>query len=360
MLSPSSFQKFSWGRCEIMTRLLNYFFRKLICIRARVYSRRKASKINWAFAPAFLLLALLSAQAADKERGTVVRQATLYVLPGSNTGKVAQVERGRDLVVLEKTNIDNNQPWLKVFVTLVQNEDNVREVTGWLPGKVVVTVSTPNGDQIIFGDAVDSEQQAEQRGGRKGAAQDAMRLYYRMQEFFPNSPLAGEAMWRSADIRWQIEKSDVMRRPSARELDPDARTPIEEEFMKQVIKKFPHSKWADLAAYNLIDNKLCGEWKGLAKCPEKESEIYTHYAHEHPQSPKAAEALYNAAWRQAVLVDIYRINNENDKSASARKKAIALAQELLTQSPQGDWKPRTLDLIYKLEQNVPLYGTQQE
>jgi hypothetical protein len=308
----------------------------------------------------FVLSALSAlALAEDKDHATLIRDAQLYVTPGSSE-KLVELQRGRDLVIFERTTIDK-QPWLKVYATIVDQErESVRELTGWLPEKGVVATSTPNGDQIIFGEAVDSEQQAEQRGGRKGAAQDAMRLYYRMQEFFPNSPLAGEAMWRSADIRWQIEKSDVMRRPSARELDPDARTPIEDEFMKQVIKKFPHTKWADLAAYNLIDNKLCGEWKGLAKCPEKESEIYTHYAHEHPQSPKAAEALYNAAWRQAVLVDIYRINNENDKSASARKKAIALAQELISQSPQGDWKPRTLDLIYKLEQNVPLYGTQQE
>jgi outer membrane protein assembly factor BamD (BamD/ComL family) len=308
----------------------------------------------------FILSALSAlALAEDKDHATLVRDAQLYVTPGSSE-KLVDLQRGRDLVIFERTTIDK-QPWLKVYATIVDQErESVRELTGWLPEKGVVATSTPNGDQIIFGEAVDSEQQAEQRGGRKGAAQDAMRLYFRMQEFFPNSPLAGEAMWRSADIRWQIEKSDVMRRPSARELDPDARTPIEDEFMKQVIKKFPHSKWADLAAYNLIDNKLCGEWKGLAKCPEKESEIYTHYAHEHPQSPKAAEALYNAAWRQAVLVDIYRINNENDKSANARKKAIALAQELISQSPQGDWKPRTLDLIYKLEQNVPLYGTQQE
>ena len=307
------------------------------------------------------ILSTLSALALaeDKVHATLLRDAQLYVTPGSSE-KLVELQRGRDLVIFERTTIDK-QPWLKVYATIVDQErESLRELTGWLPEKGVVATSTPNGDQIIFGEAVDSEQQAEQRGGRKGAAQDAMRLYYRMQEFFPNSPLAGEAMWRSADIRWQIEKSDIQRRPSARELDPDARTPIEDEFMKQVIKKFPHTKWADLAAYNLIDNKLCGEWKGLAKCPEKESEIYTHYAHEHPQSPKAAEALYNAAWRQAVLVDIYRINNENDKSANARKKAIALAQELITQSPPGDWKPRTLDLIYKLEQNVPLYGAQQE
>src|ERR1700674_38856 len=271
----------------------------------------------------FISFALSAAAAADYEHGTSVHDATLYVLPGANSEKLLRLERGRDLVVLERANMDNN-PWIKVFATIVDREqEKVREITGWLAAKNVVTTSTPNGDQIIYGEAADSEQQAEQRGGRKGAAQDAMRLYYRMQEFFPNSPLAGEAMWRSADIRWQLEKTEVMSRPSAREMDPDARSPIDDEFMKQVIKKYPHSKWEDLAAYDLIDNKLCGEWKGLAKCPEKESEIYEKYVREHPQSPKAAEALYNAAWRQAALVDIYKITNENDKVANARRKALA-------------------------------------
>ena len=77
---------------------------------------------------------------------------------------------------------------------------------------------------------------------------------------------------------------------------------MDEEFMKLVIKKFPHTKWADLAAFDLIDNKLCGSWKGETRCPEKEAEVYEKYAREHPDSPKAAEALFNAAWRQAVLV----------------------------------------------------------
>ncbi len=116
-----------------------------------------------------------------------------------------------------------------------------------------------------------------------------------------------------------------------------------------------------MASYAMIDNKLCGEWKGLAKCPDRESDLYEHYVHEHPQSPKAAEALYNAAWRQAALVDIYKTNNENDKSASARKKATALAQEIVSQyAAQTDWKARAMDLIYKLDQNVPVYGNQTE
>lgn len=306
-----------------------------------------------------LLMLPIAAFGATSEHGTLVRGATLHVAPGSTADKLMEVERGRDMVVLERTNMDNN-PWLKVFVTIVQGE-NRRDLTGWVLAKGVVTSSTPNGDQIIYGEAVDSENQAEQRGGRKGAAQDAMRLYFRVYDFFPNSPLAGEALWRAADIRWQLEKADILPRPSSMEMDPDLRTAIDDHWMKEIEKKFPHSKWSDLAAYDMIDNKLCGSWKGLAKCPDKESDVYEHYAHEHPQSPKAAEALYNAAWRQAALVDIYRINNENDKSANARKKATSLAQEVASQyAQQGDWKARALDLVYKLEQNVPVYGNQTE
>ena len=66
------------------------------------------------------------------------------------------------------------------------------------------------------------------------------------------------------------------------------------------------------------------------------------------------------AARQAVLVDMYRNNNENDKSAAARKKASSLAQEVVGESTQqGDWKARALVLAYKLEQNVPVYGSQE-
>jgi hypothetical protein len=303
----------------------------------------------------FFIFAAAQLFAADKEHGTLVREATLYVSPGTTAEKLIRAERGRDMVVLERTNF-GGQPWLKVYVTFVAGESQ-REITGWLPARGVITVSTPGGDQIIFGEAVDSEQQAEQRGGRKGAAQDAMRLYYRMFEYFPNSPLAGEAVWRSADIRWQLEKSDMMSRPSSRELDPDARSPIEDRWMKEIVTKYPHSKWGDLAAYDMIDNKLCGEWRGQATCPERESAIYEHYAHEHPQSPKAAEALYNASWRQAALADMYRINNENEKSSMARKKGIALAQQIVTQYHEGDWKARAADLIYKLENAIPVYGS---
>jgi len=231
-----------------------------------------------------------------------------------------------------------------------------REISGWVPSNLVITTSTPNGDQIIYGEAVHSENQAQERGGRKNAADDARRLYYRLYEYFPSSPLAGEALWRAADILWQLEKADVRRRPSSREMDPNMRTPMDEDNLKLVIKKFPHSKWADLASFNLIENKLCGTWRDETKCPEKESELYEKYAREHPQSPKVAEAMFNAAWRQGALVEMYRANREQDKSEKARRKAMDLAQEIAAKYPDADWKPRAMELSYALQQGIPTYN----
>src|SRR6476646_1467035 len=300
--------------------------------------------------PLLLVLALTAAlvagaYAADAERATLIREASLYASAGANAQRLSQVGRGSGLTILERSNADG-QPWVKVSRAADQEAEVSREVTGWLPAKAVITGATGNGDQVIFGQAVDSERQAEERGGRKGAAEDALRLYSRVPELFPGSPLAAEAAWRAADIRWQLAKTDFVR----------SGKPMEEKYLREVIAKYPQTKQAELAAYDLIEGQLCPEWRGLAECPRKESALYEQYAHEHPQSPKAAEALYNAAWRQASLADIYRIENDSAKSEAARKKAAALAQQIAGQYPQGDWKPRALDLIYKLEKKIPIYG----
>jgi TolA-binding protein len=302
---------------------------------------------HWKILSLLLLLAPAATAtfAADKVRGTLIREESLYGSPGANAQKLSQVGRGSDLMILERSNADG-QPWMKVSIAANQETQVSKEITGWLAAKTIITASTANGDQVIFGQAVDSERQAEERGGRKGAAEDAFRLYARVPELFPGSPLASEAMWRAADIRWQLAKSDLIR----------SGKPMDEKYLQEVIAKFPQSKQAELAAYDLLESKMCPEWRGQAECPQKESALYEQYAHQHPQSPKAAEALYNAAWRQAALADIYRIENDRDKSEAARKKAIALAQEIQNQYPQGDWKPRSLDLIYKMEQKIPIYG----
>ncbi|HEY7402227.1 MAG TPA: hypothetical protein VIB39_01795 [Candidatus Angelobacter sp.] len=293
-----------------------------------------------------VLILLAAALAHAVDRGTLIREAALYSSAGANSQKTGQVQRGVGLTIQEQKDADG-QPWFKVSMAADPTAQISKEVSGWVPGQAMVTASTANGDQVIFGQAVASEHQAEERGGRKGAANDAMRLYARVAEFFPSSPLAAEAAWRSADIRWQLAKSDFSR----------SGTQPEEKYLQDVTAKYPRSKQAQLAAYDLLEGKLCAEWRGLAECPEKESALFEQYAKENPQSPKAAEALYNAAWRQGALADIYRIDNKPDKSDAARKKAMALAQQIVNQYAEGDWKPRAMDLLYKLEKKIQTFGS---
>jgi outer membrane protein assembly factor BamD (BamD/ComL family) len=296
------------------------------------------------------------------DRGTLIREAVIYLSPDINSNKLGQVERGRELILLDKS-----PKWLHVEALLgstvardpafvLEDEDQGKTISGWVLDNGVVWPSTPNGDRIVFGAAVDSEDEASRRHGRRGAAQDALRLYHRVYDIFPNAPLAGEGLYRAADIQWQIEKSDMQSRPSAREKEAYYREGIEERSMKLVMKKFPESKWAQLAAFHLIDNKLCGEWQGSSKCPDKEAEIYEKYVKEYPQSPAAPEALYNAASRRAALIEIYKTEDQGKKSEQSKSVAISLAQQLVSQYPQSDWSSRGQTLLFMVQQEVPTYG----
>src|SRR5271165_831541 len=230
-----------------------------------------------------LILATSVAGMAAIERGIIIREAIIFVAPDPSAAKLSNVGRGREVAVIERS-----PGWANVVATVETDPDQEteRNVTGWIVDKGVITPATPDGDKIIFGEAVDSEAEASRRGGRKGSAQDAMRLYARLAEYFPTSPLAAESAYRSADIRWQIEAIDASTRPSAKQSDPSLKYQIDEQYMKKVIKKFPGTKWADLAAYRLLDNKTCGDWAAEAKCPEMEAKLYIKYADDHPQSPK--------------------------------------------------------------------------
>ncbi len=292
----------------------------------------------------FMLSALASAEVV---RATTIRASAIYLSPDASSTKLADIDRGREVIYLETSNA-----WVHVEANLTEE----RTITGWIEGKGLVQSTTPDGDKILFGEAVDSEDQASQRNGRRYAAQDAMRLYAEVPELFPQSPLAGEAMYRSADIRWQIEKADQMSLPSAKEQDAYLRKGMDEDYFRKVIKKFPNTKWAYLSSFHLIDNKLCGDWQGQSKCPAKEAEIYEKYATEYPQSPAAAEALYHAAYRWAALIEIYKSEEQAKKSDEAKNRAIAVAQKAIAQAPQGDWSARARRLMYMVQQGIPAYG----
>ena len=306
----------------------------------------------------FIVLTATLSLAEVGPRGIMVREGVIYISPDIKSAKLSNIGRGREVVILERT-----PGWVHLVGTVsvteevTEDEPIERNVTGWMLDKGVITTGTPDGDKIIFGEAVDSEDEASRRGGRRGAAQDAMRLYARLAEYFPQSPLAAEALFRSADIRWQIDAADLATRPSAKMRDPSLRLPIDESYMKQVMKKYPGTKWADMAAYRLIENKLCGEWEAEAQCPEKEAGYYVKYVDERPKSPKAPEALYQAAWRYAALIVIYQTDNQQKKAEESTARATNVAKKLIAQYPEStDWVNRAQRLLYMVQTNIPAFG----
>jgi hypothetical protein len=225
-----------------------------------------------------------------------------------------------------------------------------------MQAKGVVIETNPNGDQILMGEGANQEALAADPKGPVNAAQSARLLYRRIVEMYPNSPMVPEAAWRSADIQWQIEKHDAASRPSAHEKDPYMRGQMDEDELKKVIKLYPQTRQAGLAAYELIDNKLCGDWQGTEKCPEKEIEVYEKYAAEFPDGPRTAQALYQVVFRDASLVDMYTADGNEKKADQAKAHAKELAARLKEKFPQTDscWKAGAL--VYKLDEGIPVYG----
>ena len=301
-------------------------------------------------------------------RATSLRVARLYVQPDTNSQTVDRVQVGRELVVAEKSG-----KWVRVFAnTDVQEAHNDRDtpwvgsdeipppVSGWMENRGMVIEDTPNGDQIIMGEASNEEALASDPRGPANAARSARYLYRRVVEMFPNSPLAPDAAFRAADILWQIQKAESASRPSSKEQAAYMRETMDEDEMKKVIKLWPHTRQADLAAFDLLDNKLCGDWQGQAKCPEKESELYEKYVQEHPDSPKTPQALYQAVYRQCALVDILKADNSDKKADSAKAHAHDLAARLRDKFPQSDYTGRASALVFKIDQDIAVYGVDRQ
>jgi len=300
-------------------------------------------------------------------RATALRITWLYVSASVEAQKVDRVQIGREMVVAEKSG-----DWLRVYANTDSEEEHSADepifdtsdvpppISGWMQAKGVVIENTPNGDQILMGAGAEQESLASDPRGPLNAARTAHLLYRRLVDMYPNSPLAAEASWRAADILWQIQKSDASSRPSAKEQAPYMREQIDEDPLKHVIKNYPHTREADLAAFELLDNKLCGDWQGQAKCPEKESEVYEKYATEHPDGPRTAQALYLATYRQGVLTDMYAADNNDKKSEDAHAHARELAAKLREKFPQTDYAARATTLVFKLDQGIPVYGIERQ
>jgi hypothetical protein len=311
------------------------------------------------------------AQNYDKAaRATVLHDANVYVAADADAQKVSLVTPGHEVVVVER-----NGPWVKVFANTDVNDDaneddrnkpefsddaNVTPASGWIRDKGIVGPTTGGGDAILFGSAANFEDEAEHPHAPKGAAGSAHLLYKRVAEYFPDSTLAPEAAWRSADIRWQLDKVDISTLPSAKEQEAYLRPQLYEGELKKVMKMYPGTKFAALAAYDLLDNKLCGDWQGLPKCPEMETGLYQKYAQQYPDGPKSAEALYNAVYRQGVVVTMYNVQEDHKRAQAAAQRTQALAQELKEKYPKTDFAARADSVAFRVSQGIPIYGNDRD
>ncbi len=317
---------------------------------------------------------VLFAQKKDNRSGydrsakaTVLHTANVYATADTSAPPLITVTAGHEVVVLE-----HNGPWVRVFANTDakdrEDDDSIPEFTeatadpstGWIHDKGIVGPTTPGGDALIYGLAAELEAKAAEPHAPKGAAEAAHLLYRRVSDYFPQSPLAAEAAFRSADIRWQIDKADISTLPSAREQEAYLRPQLFEGEFKRVMKRFPNTPFAARAAFALLDNKLCGDWQGLPRCPEMESGLYEKYAERYQGGPKSAEALYNAAYRQGVLVTMYEVEENRRRADAAAKNCEAIAQQMRAHYPQSDYTPRAESIAFRVKQGISVYGNDRD
>jgi hypothetical protein len=334
-----------------------------------------AHLMRLAVLPAAVLFAALALPAARAQKplprerlprngvlATCIRRNALYATADLSTPPISEIMPGREMVVVGK-----NGNWLQVFANtdpLDTRQSDQPEfgtqapppISGWMLDQGIVTMNTPDGDLILFGVADAAEQQASVPDPLPGMAEQARLLYRRLIRMFPRSRWAAEAMYRAADIRWQMQKADAATLPSAHERRPYLRELMDENEMKDVEKYFPNTKWAGLAAFDMIDNKLCGDWQGSEECPEEESDDYLQYVNQYPNSPKAAEALYDALWRQASAGDMWAADGNRKRAQQDRGHARAILASMEKNFPDSSFTARGASIVFKVDQGIAIYG----
>jgi hypothetical protein len=322
----------------------------------------------------FLLsgLSVAQAQKAQNEpdprtspKATVIRAETIYLQGDTGSDKLGAVEPGREMAILNRSG-----HWLNIYANIdtdpVTTEDQPvfggtshadQPISGWIEDKYVVETTTQNGQAILFGEGESNEQAASAVPSVAGAALEAMRMYRMAVVLFPKGERTAEAMWRAADVRWQLQKEDAASLPSAHEKESFLREQPDETEMRRIEKLYPGTQWAGFAAFDLIDNKLCGDWQGSEQCPEKEAGYYQGFADEYPDSPRAPHALYEAAWRLACAGDMWAEDNNTGKSTDDRNHSVVVAQHLAQKYPSTDYAARAQALVYKVDHAVPIYGS---
>src|SRR5947207_4150781 len=96
-------------------------------------------KVGIAVAVLFLMVSPLPA--ADTVRATTIRVAGIYLSPDASSSKLADVDRGREVIFL-----GTRGEWVHVEANLTEE----RTVTGWMQNKGIVQATTPDDYKILL------------------------------------------------------------------------------------------------------------------------------------------------------------------------------------------------------------------
>ncbi len=269
------------------------------------------------------------------QRTICLRPAKIYLSPDSNAAVIGRILPGQDVALM-----GISAGYAHVFAN----------VSGWMRNQGLLPLTTPHGDHILMGAAIRLERQAENNPGEDRVAQNAARLFYRVTDDFPGSPLVPEALFRAGRIAWQLNLSRYGTKKGTYNYMLRGR------LLERVLSKYPHTEWAARAAYQLLQKKLtCSDWIRKPSCIEKEGNVYRNYVQHFRTGPRTAEAIYEVAEHEAAAWWVYaqpgRKQNRG-KSKSAKRKAEKWIARLQKQYPKSDWAEESLFLSYEIQNGL--------
>lgn len=269
-------------------------------------------------------------------KAVAVHRETLHIGPDTTSATVGTVQPGQEVAILKLAH-----GYAQVFAGR----------TGWMPNRGIVLLTDPQAPEVIYGAAADLQEQAEQYSGQETAAKNAARLYYQVYEEFPQSYRAGEALYRAAQIQWQLDMAEL----PATGNNADYQLPST-RLLRQVVSKFPKTQWAARAAYLRVREQMsCSDWEGQPKCLGKEIGRLRKYWKKYPDGPLAAEAAYGILYREAAGVNIYSHpgpHQDRGKAQDYERKAFNAIADLQRRWPRSDWAARAALVGYDLREHI--------
>ncbi len=290
---------------------------------------------------ALALGAAASAQAVALQKAIALTATPIYLSPDATSTKVGAVRPGMLLGIQSQA-----QDFLQIF-------SGAAGVSGWIPKYGYVRLDNPQAPEVLFGAGAEQEALAESRSNEDQAANDAAQLFLSIDEYFPASARAAEALYRGAEIVWELKLSE-----EPPHTDPAMRQFPRTELLRRVISKYPKTPWAARAAFHLIVTHFtCGNWFDKPDCIGKEIHQYDNYVKKYPRSPRAAQAAYDAIYRAGIAWTLYRqrtkVGNE-EKAEQYQAEVAQRAAAMQAAYPNTDWTARAALEAFTVAQGEPM------